>query len=231
MNEGGKTFLQRTKTKELMEDKVECRDGISPFGILILRFMQGCCIFTALENSSFASFLLISSSFLFNSSSCPTLSFSSYSFLSFSPFSFLNISYTFRSSLSLISFSTFFLSSCSLCFWNALSLFSDKSMSRRFLYLATRRKNCGSLSMKSRPLSTSFLNSRLSAWVLLKLVGTNCRLMQALKSFQFRMAYFLPMWTRFCLECHHSYACVINLEVHKSIIQYVLLLILNASNF
>jgi len=57
MNEGGKTLLERTKTKELMEDKVECKDGITPFGILIFRFMQGCCIFTALNNSSFTSFL------------------------------------------------------------------------------------------------------------------------------------------------------------------------------
>jgi len=31
MNEGGKTFLERTKTKELMEDKVECKDEITPF--------------------------------------------------------------------------------------------------------------------------------------------------------------------------------------------------------
>jgi len=35
MNEGGKTFLERTKIKELMEDKVECKDGITPFGSLI----------------------------------------------------------------------------------------------------------------------------------------------------------------------------------------------------
>ena len=42
MNEGGKTFLARTNTKELMEDKLECKDVITPFRILILRFMQGC---------------------------------------------------------------------------------------------------------------------------------------------------------------------------------------------
>jgi len=177
-----KHFLERTKTKELIEDKVECKDGITPFGSLIWRSMQGCYIFTVLDNSSFASFLLISSSFLFNpssflfnSSSCLTLSFFSYAFLSFSSFSFLNISSTFCSSLSLISFSNFFLSSCFLCFLNALSFFSHKSMSRRFLYLVAWRRNCGSLSMKFRPLSTSSLNSRLSAWVLSKLVGTNCR--------------------------------------------------------
>jgi len=121
--------------------------------------------------------------------------------------------------------------SCSLCFWNALSLFSHKSMSRRFLYLAAQRRNYGSLSMKFRPLSTSSLKSHLSAWVLSKLVGTNYLLMQALKSSQFGMTYFLPMWTRFCLECHHSSACVINLEVHKSTIQYLLLLIMNGCNF
>jgi len=138
MNEGGKTFLERTKTKELMEDKVECKDGITPFGSLILKSMQGCCIFTTLDNNSFASFLLISSSFLFKSSSCLTFSFSSFSFLSFSSFSFLNFSSTFHSSLSLISFSNFSLSSCSLCFWNALSLFSHKSISHHFLYLASR---------------------------------------------------------------------------------------------
>ena len=167
-----------------------------------------CCISTSLSTISFLSFLSISTSFLVNSSSCLTLYFSSYSFVFFSSFSFLNSS-IFRSSLSLISFSYFSLSSCSLCFWNVLSLFSHKSMSRRFLYLATRQKNCGSMSMKFRPHSTSSLNSHLSAWVLSKLVGTNCNLMQALKSSQFRMAYFLPMWTRFCLECHHLDSCVL----------------------
>jgi len=39
MGEGGKTFLRRTKTKELMEDEVECKDGITPFESLILRSM------------------------------------------------------------------------------------------------------------------------------------------------------------------------------------------------
>ena len=67
MGEGGKTFLGRTKTKELMEDNIECKYGITPFGSLILRSIQGCRISIALNNSSFASFLLNSSSFLFNS--------------------------------------------------------------------------------------------------------------------------------------------------------------------
>jgi len=66
MNEGGKTFLERTKTKELMEDKVECKDGITPFGSLTWRSMQGCCIFTVLDNSSFASFLFSFKLFLFS---------------------------------------------------------------------------------------------------------------------------------------------------------------------
>jgi len=154
-----------------MENERKFKDGITPFKSLIFMSLQRrveCGIFTSLS----------------------TISFSSYSFLSFSSFSFLNFSSTFRSPLSLISFSNFFLSSCSLCFWNALSLFSHKSMSHRFLYLAAQRRNYGSLSMKFRPLSTSSLNSRLSAWFLSKLVKTNCRHMHALNSSQFRMTYF-----------------------------------------
>jgi len=122
MGEGGKTILGRTKTKELMEDKVECKDGITPFGSLILRSMQGCCISIALNNSSFASFLLIPSSFLFNSSSCLTLSFSSYFFLFFSSFFMLNFSFIFHSSSSLSSFSNFSLFSCAIFSFSTYSL-------------------------------------------------------------------------------------------------------------
>jgi len=160
MNEGGKTILERTKTKELMEDKVECKDGITPLRILILRFMQGCCTITALGNSSFASFLLISSSFLFNSSSflfnsssCLTLSFFSYSFLSFSSCSLLARSFS-RSSFSLYILNSRNLSSFSralFCF--SLSLCSLKSKSKLFLKSFSSLENLAIFWMNASPMS------------------------------------------------------------------------------
>ena len=74
-DEGGKIILERTKTKVLMTNKEELIDGIMP-----LKFMQGvvgCCISTSLSMISFLSFLSICSSFVLNSFSCLTLSFSS----------------------------------------------------------------------------------------------------------------------------------------------------------
>ena len=48
MGKGRKTFLGRTKTKELMEYEVECKDGITSFGSLIC-ILQGCYISASLN--------------------------------------------------------------------------------------------------------------------------------------------------------------------------------------
>jgi len=106
-NESGKTILGRIKTKVLMTNKEELIDEITP-----LKSMQGIvgyCISTSLSIISFLSFFSISSSFVLNSFSCLTLSFSSNYFLSFSSFSFLSCS-----SSSPNSCSNFSLSFCSL---------------------------------------------------------------------------------------------------------------------
>jgi len=82
IGEGGKAILGRTKTKALMINKGELKNGITP-----LKSMEGvgCFISTSLSIFSFLSFLSISSSFLLNSSSCLILSVSSHSFSLFPP--------------------------------------------------------------------------------------------------------------------------------------------------
>ena len=54
IGEGGKTILGKVKTKALMTNKEELKDGINPW-----KFMQGieCCISTSLSIISFLSFL------------------------------------------------------------------------------------------------------------------------------------------------------------------------------
>jgi len=87
ISEGGKEILGRVKTKALMTNKEELKDGITP-----LKSMQGikCCISTSLSIISFLSFLSISS-FLLNSTSGLTLFFFSlFSFCFLLPF--LNLS-------------------------------------------------------------------------------------------------------------------------------------------
>jgi len=100
IGEGGKIILGRTKTKELVTNEGEFKNWITP--LLFMQESVGCCISTSLSMVSFLSFVL-------NSFSCLTLSFSSNSFLSFSSFYFLSCS-----SSSLNSCSNFSLSFCSL---------------------------------------------------------------------------------------------------------------------
>jgi len=107
-NESGKTILGRTKTKVLMINKEELIDGITP--LKSIQGIIGCCISTSLSMISFLSFLSISSSFVLNSFSCLTLSFSSNSFLSFphSLFSVVPLLLSILTQISLFLFALFF---------------------------------------------------------------------------------------------------------------------------
>ena len=72
MGEGGKTFLGRTKIKELIENEREFKSVITHFRSLIFMSLQRrveCGISTSLTTISSLSFLSISTSFLLNSSS------------------------------------------------------------------------------------------------------------------------------------------------------------------